>query len=776
MSLDAVRAVARAEWAGRRRSLLAVGLVAGLLGGLVVGGAGLARRTATAPERLAAEVAAGDALVTVFGQSPAAARIDALPEVERSWAAGLSVGRLEGPGVVYLGLLAGPERPPGLFEPVLTEGRPPDPGAEDEALLLEPAADALGLGPGDVVTLAMLTAEEVSQFDVGFGDPDGPTVELTVTGVARIPPGTVESAVVLATPAFAARHGDVAAGSIRFVALDRGRASVGAFTAAVADLEDEIGTRPGSEEFPPATVVDAHAGVDEARSSASVLVAGLVAAVAVATAAGLLALAQALARHHAASAADQRVESALGLTRGERTLARVLPAVVPSLVAGAIAAGVAVALAGVEPPGAVRRLEPDPGWAPDLAVVATGALLVGLAVALLAAATAWRAGAGPTRPVPGDGVVLHLSALPLRAGWARAGALFALSPGGGRDRRVPVRSALVGAVVGVAGLVAATTFGASLDRLVASPARWGWEADLVVVDVTDEGLAELEADERVEAVAEVPSGQVVVGGADAVAYAVVPVAGDLGWVLHEGREPDAPDEVVLGTTLADRLEVSPGDEVDVTGGRYRVVGVGLGPPLGGEALGDGMLLTPEGLEGASEVQLFREALVRFAPGVDVGSAVGELGARWELGEREPPREVRDLAELGALPEVLGAFLATLGAVALVHALAVAVRRRARDLAVLRALGVTPSQSAGSIVVMAMTTATVGVVVGAPLGWAVARLVWGEVARGIGVAPDVVVPAGLPLVLVATLLVAGLLALVPARAVARQRPAALLRAE
>ena len=49
MIWPAVRAVAAHEWSRRWRALLAVGLVAGLLGGLVVAAVGLTRRTATAP-------------------------------------------------------------------------------------------------------------------------------------------------------------------------------------------------------------------------------------------------------------------------------------------------------------------------------------------------------------------------------------------------------------------------------------------------------------------------------------------------------------------------------------------------------------------------------------------------------------------------------------------------------------------------------------------------------------------------------------------------------
>ena len=107
---------------------------------------------------------------------------------------------------------------------------------------------------------------------------------------------------------------------------------------------------------------------------------------------------------------------------------------------------------------------------------------------------------------------------------------------------------------------------------------------------------------------------------------------------------------------------------------------------------------------------------------------------------------------------------------------VTTRRRARDLAVLRALGSTPAQAAAAVLAMAMTTAAVGVALGVPLGWATARLIWGEVARSTGVAADITVPLTVAVVLVGTLAAAALLAVLPARRVARARPSEVLRSE
>ena len=74
----------------------------------------------------------------------------------------------------------------------------------------------------------------------------------------------------------------------------------------------------------------------------------------------------------------------------------------------------------------------------------------------------------------------------------------------------------------------------------------------------------------------------------------------------------------------------------------------------------------------------------------------------------------------ALP-VLGSFLALVGVGAVGHTLVTSVRRRRREVAVLRALGMTGRQARGVIATRASVLALVGLLLGArPVGGAAAR--------------------------------------------------------
>src|SRR5439155_9856415 len=118
----------------------------------------------------------------------------------------------------------------------------------------------------------------------------------------------------------------------------------------------------------------------------------------------------------------------------------------------------------------------------DWPVLLLGALLLGVAVVVAAAVTAWartgRARDGREKPsTVGDWAA--------RAGLSPAlvtGARLAVEPGRGR-RAVPVRSALVGAIAGVLGVVACFTFRAGIDDALARPQRSGivWDSYLVKI-------------------------------------------------------------------------------------------------------------------------------------------------------------------------------------------------------------------------------------------------------------------------------------------------------
>jgi hypothetical protein len=767
----AVIAIARWEWTRRWRTLLALGVVGGILGGLVVAGAVLARRTVSAPARLFTTVAPGDVHLRVFDADLAARAVE-LADVDASWIGGVSVGRIEGaPSLQYTGVLAPTSADGRLVRPVVVDGRAADPANPAEVTVTEVLAAQAGLGVGDRLRLAMLSAEEVFQFDSGFGEPDGPTVDLRIVGVLRVPPGLFDGAPVLATPAFAAAHGDLFAGFDVNVELHGGSASVPAYVAAVNRLADPTG-EAAADDFALVSADRPRDGTDDLAHSSRVLFVGLIAAVTVAGLAAAAALAQAWSRHHGAAAATQRVEAALGLASTQRTLARLVPAVAAALVAGVVAALVGAGASWKQPIGSLWRVEPHRGWRADWGAVALGGVAVAAGTAVLAAATAWRAGRADADAVaapPGR----RLRLVPGRGGWPLAGAAFALT-GGGRRRQVPMRASLAASIVGVAGLAGSLTFAASLDRLVHTPTRWGWDADLVIADTDDALLQENLDDPRLAAVSDLYSAEVVIGDRPTTAYAVRKRRGDTGWVLQQGRQPASPTEVVLGRKLASQLGVRVGDRIGTTdGSTFVVVGLGLGPTANLEPLGTSALFTFDGLSQAATTNLFREALLRVAPGEDVDAVLADY-SRYEVTGRFLPAAVRDVSELGSLPALLGAFLAVLAAIALVHALVVTTAGRARDLAVLRALGASPREAGLAVVAMALTSALVGVLGGVPLGYGLARLLWGEVARSIGVDTDLAVPAQLLLVPVGVVLATIVLAAIPAVRAARQEAGPALR--
>ena len=106
-----------------------------------------------------------------------------------------------------------------------------------------------------------------------------------------------------------------------------------------------------------------------------------------------------------------------------------------------------------------------------------------------------------------------------------------------------------------------------------------------------------------------------------------------------------------------------------------------------------------------------------------------------------------------------------------------VRRRRRDLAVLKTLGLTRSQLLKLVSWQASALATVALLAGLPLGALAGRWSWALFAGATGVPGQADIP--LPLVLLAipgALLLANLVAAGPGWAAAQTRPALILRSE
>ena len=96
-----------------------------------------------------------------------------------------------------------------------------------------------------------------------------------------------------------------------------------------------------------------------------------------------------------------------------------------------------------------------------------------------------------------------------------------------------------------------------------------------------------------------------------------------------------------------------------------------------------------------------------APGTKVSTLQAELA---KVGiDASPPEPVADVTNLGqvrSLPYLLAGFLIVLGLGAVAHALLTVSRRRAKELAVLRAVGLSPRQAAACVGWQAVVVAAI----------------------------------------------------------------------
>jgi len=790
--MGVVGLVARAELRRRWLGALVLSLVVGIAGGAVLTAVAGARRTSTAFDRFVSESRPADALVNVpdaslvdeierFPEVEALAQLStvaAVPDVDGYFAVGASVDGRYGITVDRARLVV---------------GRRADADAVDEVTLPESTARELGLAVGSRLRLLTFTPEQVAllQREEADVEPAGPEVMVTIVGIERHPtdlsaPG--EGAMVL-TPAFHRAYADRIGefeGKFLAVRLAGGRADLPGFVERTKRLAG-----PGTDvRFDP--VGFESAGIDD---SLGVLTIGLVIFAVVAGLAGLVAVGQALGRQAFAAAADHLALRSVGASRRQRFLALLVPAI-PIAVAGAAAAvGIALVASPLMPIGIARRAEPDPGLAVDGLVLGLGFASVVVLVVALAALSAARVHRLADRPAvggePGSRAAPSAIVERLRRGGfsppAVAGVRMALEPGRGRNA-VPARPALVGAAVGVAGLIAALVFAASLDRLVTTPRLYGWNWDVAAggPGLEDEYLLE---SPDVGALAEARFTNVEIARRPVEAVGVRALEGAVFLTVIDGRPPRGLDEVALGAETLAALGRGIGDTVTAAGRdgeqRVRIVGRVVFPRLDDRAvLADGAAFTEEGLgqlvvddEGGDGG--FTQALVRFAPGVD------DDGARRRLQEAagEPPQgpqlptEVARLTQVDRLPQVLAAFLALLATLAVGHALVTSVRRRRQDLAILKTLGFVRRQVSATVAWQATTLVIVGLVAGIPTGIVAGGWAWALVADRLGIATGAAVPLLAVLLAIPTaIFVANLIGFLPGRIAGRTKPAAVLRTE
>ena len=106
-----------------------------------------------------------------------------------------------------------------------------------------------------------------------------------------------------------------------------------------------------------------------------------------------------------------------------------------------------------------------------------------------------------------------------------------------------------------------------------------------------------------------------------------------------------------------------------------------------------------------------------------------------------------------------------------------MRRRRRDLGLLKAIGCTIKQVLSIVLVQATTLVAITLLVAIPTGILAGRLAWVVTAHWLGIPAASVIPVGIVVAVVVVALVAGnLVAFGPGLSAGRVRPAVALRSE
>jgi len=398
------------------------------------------------------------------------------------------------------------------------------------------------------------------------------------------------------------------------------------------------------------------------------------------------------------------------------------------------------------------------------------------------------------------------------------GLQLALGPGQGRTA-VPARSVLAGAVIAVITVTATLTFSASLHTLVTHPKLYGWNWDFTLMSengVPPGALEVLGHDPAIAAWSGYGDPELQVDG-QTVPALVTRGNGEVGPPVLSGHALDGRGQVVLGAATLASLHKHLGSTVTISYGspntaplylppvNARVVGTATFPAIAGSStfadhtsMGTGVLLSDNDLPAsflrateAPDPNLDGPALVFVRKSASASVHLGLVAVQRAAADADAifahdprsigddvvslpvqrPAEIVNYQSTGSTPVVLAAGLATGAVVALALALVATVRRRRRDLALLKTFGFTNGQLATTVSWQATFTALTGVAVGLPVGTVAGRQLWDLFARSIDAVPQPAVPLSLWVVGVGALLLSNLVAALPGH-VASSTPAAI----
>lgn len=830
---------ARRTLVHRLRSYLAITLVLGALGGLALGSIAAARRTQSAYPRFLVSTKPSTLEVTVWNyttstgalplrqQDAMARELSRLPNVRH-------VERFVYPLTAPINAKGQLERDAAISpvasvageffnedRPGIVAGRMPNPRSVGEFVTTPQAARSEGWHVGESISWAVFRP---SQFSANGTAPEHPAriVREKLVGLVEFNVSVLQdqadakTSLAVFTPAFARADAFGGAGTNFAIQLRR-RGSVAATEKGIIDV------------LPPRAIyvfevtADAVAKVERAIRPESIALGafgGVVALAAMAIAA------MGIARLIRSNEDEREVLRALGAAPLAQ-IGDVEVGVLTSILAGcALAIGIAFALSPIAPLGSVRVVYPFKGFAFDGAALGLGALVLFVVLVSIAIAIGWRFAstkrAAALIPPPGLGTwstrFARAFGLPTPAVLGVRGAVQSTPV----RTAAPARSTILGAALAIVLLVTTLTFGASLSTLVSHPRLYGWNWTYALVgsdDVPPQALSELRHDRDVAAFSGWSTGANVQVDGLTVPTMISDSDPTVAMPMLTGHPVRAANQVVLGPTTLAELHKRVGDTVVISYGtradypiyvppeRLVIVGTATFPAvggIGGETALHPSMGTGSWFEWQAAARLHRllqgsvytlsgpnMALIRVRSNVSASAARANLDRIVSLSDRvlaryqdevlllgvQRPAEIVNYRSMGATPSYLALGVALGAVIALAAALSASVRTRRRELALLKALGFTGRQLAGTIVWQATVIALIGIIVGVPIGIAVGRWLWILFARSIAAVPEPAVPVvSLVLVGVGALVIANVVAAIPGRVARRTPPALVLRTE
>jgi hypothetical protein len=293
--------------------------------------------------------------------------------------------------------------------------------------------------------------------------------------------------------------------------------------------------------------------------------------------------------------------------------------------------------------------------------------------------------------------------------------------------------------------------------------------------------------------------------------------------ILSGHAVDAKNQIVLGASTMAQLDKRLGQSVVVTYGsadeapevipptKMLIVGTATLPAVGYSSfvqehtsMGTGAIV-PYGIEPPALVKSMESpdpnlngpelVFVRMKSGVSARAGLANMrgvaneankvfaGDKNATGNGvdvlgvQRPAQIVDYRSAGSTPIILAIGLALGAVLALGLTLGSSVRRRRRDLALLKAFGFTQRQLTAAITWQATVDAVVGILFGIPIGILVGRELWTLFAQSINAVPDATVPVlSVVLVGLGALVFTNMVAVLPSLTARRTPTALVLRAE